>query len=107
MSMTTEELVARRVHINEQIDRLTQEKQQIDEKLREEHDLGKHEVGDWTLTVRANRRLNAQRFEQRFPVAQYPHLYRAAVDSAALKDNFAPVDLEQFYDVGAPVLVVK
>lgn len=105
--MNTEELVARRVTIAEHIERLTQEKQEIDEKLRGEFELGKHEVDAWTLTLRANRRLNADRFTQRFPVAQYPHLYEPKLNSAALKDNFSPIELDKYYDEGSAVVVVK
>lgn len=107
MSMTTEELVARRVHIMEQIDRLTQEKDLLSEQLREQFEFGKHEVGDWTLTVRPNRRLDTKAIEQRFSVAQYPQYFKPVVDLDALKANMAPVELEKYYTEGSSVIVVR
>lgn len=106
MSMTTEELVARRVHINEQMDRLKQELDQINDKLRETFDYGKQEVGDWTVSIGHNPQFQKADFMQRFPVAQYPHLYQATPDTAALKKNFAPVELEKFYREGVKKISV-
>lgn len=107
MSMTTEELVARRVHINEQIDRLKMELDQINDKLREEFEYGKHEIADWTVSIGRNPQFQKDLFEQRFPVAQYPHFYKATPDTAALKKNFAPMDLEKFYAEGVKKVTIR
>lgn len=107
MSMTIEELAARRVYLDEQISRLTDEKKQIDERLREENDYGTIPAGDWRITVGRNPQFLKDDFERRFPVAQYPHLYKAAPDTAAIKENFSPVELKKFYSEGAKKITVK
>ena len=54
-----------------------------------------------------NRRLNPGRFQQAFPVAQYPYLYKPAVDTTAIKEHLAPKALDAFYDEGRPVVRVR
>ena len=107
-AMTVEEMVARRVHLVEQIERLNDEKQQIDAKLLEGREAGSYDAGDWTLQVKAGaRRLNEALFAERFPVTQYPHLYSPKPNTAAIKDFFAPVDLEKFQVQNKPSIGVK
>lgn len=107
MTMTNEELVNRRVSIDEQIDRLTGEKNDINEQLREKFTYGNTAVGDYAVNIQHNRRLDTAAIEARFPVAVYPHLYEAKLKTAALKDNFAPVELEKFQIEGAAKVLIK
>lgn len=108
ITMTIEEMVARRVYLAEQIDRLTDEKKQIDEKLLEGREPGTYDAGDWALQVKAGaRRLNEALFTERFPVTAYPHLYAPKPDTAAIKDFFAPMDLEKFQVQNKPSVGVK
>lgn len=108
MSMTVEEMVARRVHLAEQIERLTEEKQQIDEKLLDGREPGNYDAGDWTLQVKAGaRRLNEKMFTERFPVTAYPHLYEAKPSTAAIKEFFAPADLTKFQVQNRSSVAVK
>lgn len=107
MSMTIEELVARRVHIVEQIARLTDEKSQIDDQLREQFDYGTVPAGDWRVSIGHNPQFQKADFMRRFPVAQYPHLYVAAPDTAAIKKNFSPIELERFYREGTKKVTVN
>ncbi|MBT2484827.1 MULTISPECIES: hypothetical protein [unclassified Microbacterium] len=107
MSMTIEEMVARRVHLDEQIARLTDEKKQIDEKLREEHDYGTIPAGEWRVSIGRNPQFLKEDFEKRFPVAMYPHLYKPVPDTAQVKEFFAPVELKKFYAEGAKKITVK
>lgn len=104
--MSIKEDVARRVSVVAQIERLTEEKAAIDERLRQEG-LGVHDAGDWSVSISPNRRLDAERFTQRFPVAQYPHLYAPSINIKAVKEYMAPVELDQFYVEGAPRVLVK
>jgi hypothetical protein len=103
---TLAEDVARRVALKERADHIAQEIALIDDRLRT-HDFGNHDAGEYQLQVQHNRRLDAAAIEARFPVAQYPHLYKPAVNTAALKENFAPVELEKFYVEGAPKIMVR
>lgn len=107
MTMTTEEMVARRVHLKEQIARLSDEVSQIDETLREQLDYGTIPAGDWRVTIGHNPQFQKADFVRRFPVAQYPHLYTAAPDTAAIKKNFSPIELEKFYAEGVKKVVVN
>lgn len=105
-TLTVQDLVSRRVDIDEQIDRLSGEKQQINARLAE-LGLGKHDAGDWTVSVSVSKRLDTAAIEQRFPVTQYPHLYKAAVDTAAIRENFSPIELEKFEISSKPSVTVK
>lgn len=96
-TMTIEEMVARRVFIAEQIELLTDEKKQIDEKLLERYETGSHNAGDWTLQIKAGaRRLNEKMFTERFPVTAYPAFFKPAVDLEKVKEFFSPIDLEKY-----------
>lgn len=69
---------------------------------------GTHSIGDHKVQIRAGvRRLNSSRLAAAFPVEQFPKLYKAAFDTAAVKHEFAPTALEQYYDTGAPVVSFK
>ena len=107
VTMTREELVSRRVTIDEQIDRLTQEKEQINATLRATCQMGNNDAGDWTVQLRRNARLDTARLEQRFPVAQYPHLYVPKISTPAVRENFSPVELKQFEVEGEPIVVIR
>lgn len=98
--------VARKIEIKDQMERLQQELDAIDDRLREQG-YGEHEAGAWNVLVQHNRRLNAGRFKDAFPVARYPHLYSPSVNTAAIKEHLAPKDLEQYYDEGRPVVRVR
>lgn len=98
--------VARLVTLKAQAERIDEEISLINERLRA-LDYGTHDAGDWSVQVSVNRRLDADRFTQRFPVAQYPTYYRAVPDTKAIQDNFAPVELDQWYVSGAPRVSVK
>lgn len=96
-TLTVADMVARRVYITEQIELLTDEKKQIDERLLEGREAGTYDAGDWTLQIKAGaRRLDEKRFTERFPVTQYPALYAPKPDTAAIKEYFAPIELEKF-----------
>ncbi|MFD2839355.1 hypothetical protein ACFSYH_02055 [Populibacterium corticicola] len=69
---------------------------------------GTHEVGEHKVQVReGTRRLSSTRLTKAYPADQYPQLYKTAIDTAAVKANFAPVALEDFYDVGAATVTFK
>lgn len=106
MTMTTEELVARRVYITEQLARLTDEKAQIDEKLRTSNGFGKTPAGEWTLTLSHNRTFDAKRFAERFPVAMYPQYYEAKPAVTEIKQFIPPAELDSYYNEGAAIVKV-
>ena len=69
---------------------------------------GTHTIGAHKVQIREGvRRLSSARLTKAYPAEQYPQLYKAAIDTNAVKTNFAPVALEDFYDVGSPVVSFK
>ena len=105
-TLTIKEMVARRVEISEQLEQLEQEKQLIDDRLRELGQ-GTHDAGDWSVSVRVNRRLDPKAFEEAYPVVSFPQLYRPAPNLDAIKENVAPAQLDKFYRDGKPSVVVR
>lgn len=106
MNMTLEEVVGRRAYLKDQKARIEEELASIDDRLRSELTTGKHEAGEWTITLSPNRRLDDKRFAERFTVAAYPHYYTAKPDVAKIKQFIPPAELDQFYSRGADIVKV-
>lgn len=104
--MTLETDVARRVQLESQKARIDEELSLINERLRQQP-VGKYDAGDWTLVVSPNRTFKKEEFEQRFPVAQYPHFFKPTINLDAVKENFSPVELKAWYADGTPKTAVK
>lgn len=69
---------------------------------------GTTSTGSHQVLVKAGaRRLNAGRLTAAYPVVARPELYRPVIDTAAVKQRIAPVDLVAFQDEGTPVVEVK
>lgn len=69
---------------------------------------GTHTIGDHKVQIRAGvRRLSSTRLAKDFPAETFPQLYKNSFDTAAVKNEFAPAALEQYYDIGAPVVSFK
>lgn len=103
---TFEELVERRVTLKQDLEYIQAELEQIDDQIRAKG-VGTHEAGAWTVQVRANRRLDTARFEAAYPVAQYPHLYKRAINTEAAKHDIAASTLDEFYTEGRPAVVIR
>lgn len=104
---TIQEDLDRRAELKAQIETLDFEVKLIENRLRESFDYGSHPVGDYRVRIDHNRRMDTSAIESTHPVERFPHLYKAVINTAAVKDYFAPVDLEKFYVEGAPKLVVQ
>ena len=100
-------LLDRRAAIQEQIDTLKQELDLLTDQLREAYDYGSHTAGDYRVSIQHNKRLNTAAFEKTYPAVRFPHFYKPAVNTAAIKDYLAPVDLEKFYTEGAKKVLVS
>lgn len=68
---------------------------------------GSHEIGNLNVSIQANRTFDAKRFEAEYPEELNPEFYKKSVDSASIKNGFAPVELDAFYNTGAPKVVIK
>ncbi|UOE45912.1 hypothetical protein [Agromyces larvae] len=104
--METERLLNERAVLREQADRISQRLTLIDDALRALGH-GSHAVGPWKVQVQTNRRLDTAALASQFPAESNPHLYKAALDTEAIKQHLAPAVLDAYYRDGAPRVVVK
>ncbi|MFD6094553.1 hypothetical protein ACFWGN_20775 [Oerskovia sp. NPDC060338] len=64
-------------------------------------------VGEHKVQVKSGtRRLNTTRLATAYPVVQHPDLYEPRISTAAVKAHLAPIALAEFYDAGAPTVVI-
>lgn len=76
--------------------------------LRDRLPVGTHDVAGYKVQVKAGaRRLNSKRLTAAYPFDRAPELYSVALDTAKVKDHVAPAHLIDFYDAGAPTVVVS
>lgn len=106
--MTPEQLAARWAQIKTELETLKLEEDQIKDQLAR-LDVGKHQLGAYTVQVQAPRRtLNKHKFTEAFPADRYPGMYSLQLDTKAVKDQVAPTVLNQYMDTAAsPVVVLK
>lgn len=106
--MTPEQLAHRWAQIKTEIETLKLEEDQIKDQLAR-LDVGKHQLGAYTVQVQAPRRtLNRHKFASAFPADQYPTMYSLQLDTKQVKDQVAPTVLNQYMDTApAPVVVLK
>lgn len=93
--------------INDSIAELTEVRDSIKARIIEHVNFGTYTAGNLKVTVRHNRRLNAERFTARYSPDEHPALFKPVPDTTAIKQLLAPVDTEDLYDEGAPVVVVS
>jgi hypothetical protein len=62
---------------------------------------------DAQIVVQAWRKRDDVRFQQDFPFDAYPHLYKFALDTQAVKNEVAPVDLEPYMVAQTPRVSFK
>lgn len=109
-TMTLADLANRRVELDEEIDRLSQEKALVNAKLFEitQETPGNYAAGEFTVQVKAGaKRLNEKVFTERFSVARYPQFYAPKVDINAIREYMAPIELERFMTQNKPSVGVK
>lgn len=90
-------------------DRVAPDLARIDEikKLMRGLDYGTHDVAGLKVSVARNSRLDAAAFAAKYPVLQHPGLYKSAPDSAAIKKNLAPAEIETLSVAGEPRVTIK
>jgi hypothetical protein len=62
---------------------------------------------DAQIVVQAWRKRDDARFEADHPFEAYPELYKFALDSTAIKNEIAPVDLEPYMVAQTPRVSIK
>jgi len=81
--------------------------EEIKQILAAELPVGTHPAGSHKIQVRAGaRRLNNTRLAEAYPYTVRPELYKATLDTTAVKHHLAPAELESFKDASAPTVVV-
>ena len=106
--MSPKQLAARWAQIKTELEALKLEEDQIKDQLAR-LDVGKHQLGAYTVQVQAPRRtLNKQKLAAAFPADQYPTMYSLQLDTKQVKDQVAPTVLNQYMDTAStPVVVLK
>jgi hypothetical protein len=62
---------------------------------------------DAQVVVTGWRKRDDERFQSDFPFSEYPHLYKFALDSQAVKNELAPIDLEPYMVAQTPRVSFK
>lgn len=104
-------LVDRRATLKADAEYITDEIETIDAQLIEllGGEVGTHQVGQTKVEVREYSRLDTGWIEDEYPATAYPQLYKTttAVDSAAVKKQFAPAVLDEHKVRGAKSIVIR
>jgi hypothetical protein len=59
------------------------------------------------VSVQRNATMDAAKFMAKYPVLQYPHLYKSAPDANAIKENLPPAEIRTFQKEGQPKVVIS
>lgn len=103
-----EQLVAERVKRMAAIEADKERVAEIDSLLLKDLEAGTHTIGDHKVQIRAgSRRLNTTRLAKALPFTQRPELYKAVVDTTAVKHHLSPAELEAYQDQGNPTVVLS
>lgn len=68
---------------------------------------GSHDIAGVTVSVQANRRIDPALFEDRYPVAQWPQFWKPGVNTAQVRKQLAPAEIEALSTEGEPRVVLK
>lgn len=96
-----EHLIRARLTIDEQIDQLNAEREQINHAILDALPEG-GQVGETKVTVTTPRRLDTRALAAAYPVAGHPALYKATLDTKAVRKHIAEVVLDGFMVDGKP-----
>lgn len=102
-----EQLAMHRAKISEEIKNLDDIRKEYDEKITALAGEGTTKAGPYKVTVTVPKRLDAKAIEAAFPVAKHPEFYKRAVDTAAVKDHIAKVDLAAYQTAGSPTVRIS
>lgn len=102
-----ERLTMHRVKVAEEIRNLETIRKEYDEQIVALAGEGTTTAGPYKVTVTVPRRIDAKAIEAAFPVAQHPELYKRAVDTTAVKNHIAKIDLGQYQTEGSPTVRIS
>lgn len=106
---TRTDLVAQLAKVQERIAVLHEQEATLKESILRTCKAGPdtYAAGELAVIVSASRRLDADAIAARYPVAQNPHLYKAVIDTAAIRQHLSPVQLADLTTVGALSVKLK
>lgn len=102
-----EALLAEYDNLAARVEQATERQAQIKALLAEQLPDGTTEAAGHKVIVTVPRRLDSKALERAYPVTAYPHLYAPALSTKAVRDNLAPVDLEQYTTAGARQVSIR
>ena len=95
-----EQLVIERAKLRADENALNERVKELDTLIGAELDTGTHQVGDYKVAITNPQRINNAKVAAAFPVATHPHLYKPAIDTAAVKHHLAPAELAKYQTAG-------
>lgn len=101
------EAAARLATVRGRIEDLQSEEAALIAQIVENTPMGKTEAGDWTVSISTSRRLDTKRLEERFPVTQYPHLFKPVISVPAVREHFSPIELKKYEVETSPSVKVS
>lgn len=66
-----------------------------------------HDLGGVRVTVSPNRRLDAKKAEESYPVTDFPHVWKASIDTKVLKEEIGQNAYDGLTLEGVPRVTVK
>ncbi len=96
-----------RQSIDSQIKELTKRRDAIDAEILEVLADGKHVGNSLILEATTWSATDYEALAEAFPYESYPQLYSAKIDTAKVKDSFAPAALDSYKKYGKRSLKVK
>ena len=66
-----------------------------------------HDLGGTTVTVSPNRRLDTKKAEENYPVSEFPHVWKASIDTKKLRDEIGQNAYDGLTVEGVPRVTVK
>lgn len=76
-------------------------------KILRDLDQGSHEIAGITVSVQPNRRIDPGLFEDKYPVAQWPHFWEPKINTTQVRKQLAPAEIEALSTEGEPRVVLK
>lgn len=103
-----EQLVLEDAKLAETAEHIEERRKQIRAELAKHYDAGTHDLAGHKVIVSQPGRLDTKALERDFPVAAYPQMYAAKLDTKAVRDNLAPALLDERYTTrGAKTVTIR
>lgn len=108
-ALNVDDLVLQRVHIDDQIARLQEQKELVNAQLINQLGDGTHPTKHAKIVISRRGTLDAKKIEAAYPADQFEQLYTTStkLDTAKVKKEFAPAALESFKTYSAPSVTIK